>query len=191
MGHRRLRRNRHRGQGVSSLSEEVRVMSIPLRQSTQVIIPIGPFLDKTDGVTEETGLVGVATEICKADGSFAAGPVLGTHDAEGWYPITLTTTHTNTLGSLAIKVHDSATHLPVWERFHVIPAHAFDSLYDAAGTDYLPVDVIQLGSVSQSGTDLKDFADTGYDPTAHKVAGVVTVDTTTTNTDMLTAAAVN
>jgi hypothetical protein len=38
--------------------------------------------------------------------------------------------------------------------------------------------------VAQSATDIKDFADTGYDPSTHKVAGVVLVDTTTTNTDM-------
>lgn len=48
----------------------------------------------------------------------------------------------------------------------------------------VPSNAIQLGSSAQSATDLKDFADTGYDPSAHKVAGVVLVDTTTTNTDM-------
>lgn len=41
-----------------------------------------------------------------------------------------------------------------------------------------------LGGSSQSATDLKDFADTGYDPSTHKVQGVVLVDTTTTNSDM-------
>lgn len=44
--------------------------------------------------------------------------------------------------------------------------------------------VTQIGGVAQSATDLKDFADTGYDPATHKVQGVVLVDTTTTNTDM-------
>ena len=37
----------------------------------------------------------------------------------------------------------------------------------------------------QSATDLKDFADAGYDPATNKVQGVVLVDTTTTNTDMV------
>ena len=50
------------------------------------------------------------------------------------------------------------------------------------------VDVERLAGVAQSLTDLKDFADTGYNPTTHKVAGVVLVDTTTTNTDMVAAA---
>lgn len=44
--------------------------------------------------------------------------------------------------------------------------------------------VTQIGGDAQSATDLKDFADTGYDPATHKVAGVVLVDTTAANTDM-------
>lgn len=44
------------------------------------------------------------------------------------------------------------------------------------------IDVTKLGGVTQSLTDLKDFADTGYDPSTHKVAGVVLTDTLTTYT---------
>jgi len=44
------------------------------------------------------------------------------------------------------------------------------------------VDVRLLGGGVQSATDLKDFADTGYDPSPHKVAGVVLTDTLTTYT---------
>lgn len=40
-----------------------------------------------------------------------------------------------------------------------------------------------LGGSVQSGTDLKDFADDGYDPATNKVQGVVLVDTTTTLTN--------
>jgi hypothetical protein len=47
------------------------------------------------------------------------------------------------------------------------------------------VNVTQLGGVTQSATDLKDFADEGYDPATNKVQGVVLCDTTTTNTDMV------
>ncbi len=39
--------------------------------------------------------------------------------------------------------------------------------------------VIQLGSDAQSATDLKDFADAGYDPATNKVQGVALVDSTT------------
>ncbi len=52
------------------------------------------------------------------------------------------------------------------------------------GTTAQPVNVTQIGGTAQSATNLKDFADTGYDPTTHKVQGVVLTDTCTTNTDM-------
>jgi len=44
------------------------------------------------------------------------------------------------------------------------------------------VDVTKLGGAGQSATDLKDFADAGYDPSTNKVQGVVLVDTVTTVT---------
>ena len=46
------------------------------------------------------------------------------------------------------------------------------------------VDVTHMAGGVQTVTDLKDFADDGYDPVANKVQGVVLVDTTTANTDM-------
>lgn len=110
-----------------------------LKQSTEVTKLIGPFLDNADGVTEETGLADAATEISKDGAAFGAGPVLGTHDSDGWYPIVLTTTHTNTIGDLMVKIHDAATHLPVWAEFHVLAANVYDSLFGAA-TDKLEVD---------------------------------------------------
>lgn len=47
----------------------------------------------------------------------------------------------------------------------------------------IPSNVTQLGGVIQSLTDLKDFADAGYDPASHKVNGVVLVDTVTALTN--------
>ncbi len=46
------------------------------------------------------------------------------------------------------------------------------------------VDVTHMAGGVQTVTDLKDFADAGYDPGTNKVQGVVLVDTTTTNTDV-------
>lgn len=46
----------------------------------------------------------------------------------------------------------------------------------------VPANMIQLGSDTQSATDLKDFADAGYDPSTNKVQGVVLTDTVTTLT---------
>lgn len=107
-----------------------------LKQSTQVIKLVGPFLDKTDGVTEESGLAATATEISKDGAAFGAGPVLGTHDSDGWYPITLTTTHTNTVGDLVVKCHDAATHLPVWCEFTVLEEAIYDALFAASANAF-------------------------------------------------------
>ena len=73
-------------------------------------------------------------------------------------------------------------------RFTILPNTVWDSLH--GGTDTLPADVTQIGGDAQSATDIKDFADTGYDPETHKVGGVVLTDTASTVSDALTAAAI-
>ena len=55
-----------------------------------------------------------------------------------------------------------------------------------AVTDRVTANVDQLGGVAQSLTDLKDFADDGYDPSTNKVQGVVLTDTATTVTNGVT-----
>lgn len=47
---------------------------------------------------------------------------------------------------------------------------------------FMEADVTKIGGDAQSATDLKDFADAGYDPSTNKVQGVVLVDTLTTYT---------
>jgi hypothetical protein len=126
-----------------------------LKQSTEITLRIGPFVDKGDGVAEETGLASNGTEISKAGAAFATGPTLGTHDAEGWYPVTLTTTHTNTLGPLTIKSHAAATHLPVWEHFMVVPANVYDSL--VGGSDTLQGDVTQWNGTAVATPDTAGY----------------------------------
>lgn len=114
-----------------------------LKQSTAVTVVIGPFLDASDGVTEETALGTPAVELSKAGGSFASASTGTTaHLAEGWYDCDLDSTDTNTLGRLIIKSHNSATHLPVWHEFMVVPANVYDSL--VAGTDDLDAQVVGM-----------------------------------------------
>jgi hypothetical protein len=60
------------------------------------------------------------------------------------------------------------------------PANVVNSL--VTGSDKLQVDTVELGSDTQSATDLKDFADAGYDPSTNKVQGVLLTDTVTTYT---------
>lgn len=159
-----------------------------LKADTAFTFRIGPFLDEDDGKTIETGLsiAQADIQISKNGAAFAqtsASSPTTTHDADGWYQCPLTTSDTDTEGPLTVQIHMTGA-LPVWEHFMVVNANVYDSLYAAAATDYLQVDMLQIGGDSQSGTDLKDFADAGYDPATNKVQGVVLTDTCTTNTDM-------
>jgi hypothetical protein len=160
-------------------------MGLFLKQSTGVTLKIGPFLDKTDGDTEETGaLLAADVFISKNGGAFANKneATAPAHDANGMYACLLDATDTNTLGRLQLYVHKSGTALYVYHEFMVVTANFYDSI---CSTDVLQADLTQMGGVAQSATDLKDFADTGYDPATHKVQGLVLCDTTTTNTDMV------
>lgn len=107
-----------------------------LKQSTTITLKLGPFLDKTDGVSEETGLT-PAVEVSKNGAAFAArNSATGvSHDAEGWYEVELDSTDTNTLGRLQVKAQSSTVHLPVWHEFTVVVANTYDSLI--SGTDTL------------------------------------------------------
>lgn len=63
-------------------------------------------------------------------------------------------------------------------------AYLYDVYPVNVASGVIEANAVQIGGTAQSATDLKDFADTGYNPSTHKVAGVVLVDTTTTNSDM-------
>jgi hypothetical protein len=113
-----------------------------LKQSTAVTIRMGPALDKTDGITEETALT-LTVEVSKNNGAFAARNSAGaiSHDSNGWYAVPLDATDTGILGPFIAKFDDAATHLPVWHEFMVLPAMVYDSL--VAGSDTLQADVVQ------------------------------------------------
>ncbi len=119
-----------------------------LRHSTTTTIKLGPALDKTDGVTEETAL-SPTVNLSKNGGAIAPrnSATAITHDANGWYEVELDTTDTDTLGRLQAYFRDPATHLPVWAEFSVLPAQVYDSLVLA--TDKLQVDVVE-GSAAVS-----------------------------------------
>jgi hypothetical protein len=157
-----------------------------IKQSTEVKVRVGPFVDKTDGFTPETGITlsgADEAELLKHNGaatvSISAATWAAVSSCDGWYDLTLTTSYTDTLGQLSVVVQDDSECLPVHCHFMVCTANYWDSKYS---TDVRQVDVTQVGGDSQSATDLKDFADAGYDPGTNKVQGVVLTDTCTTLT---------
>ena len=154
-------------------------MGLWLKQSTAVDFLAGPFIDDGDGKTPETGLTITQTEVrlSKNGGNMAQKneATALVHDELGMYVCKLDATDTNTLGTLQVTIWESGA-LLVYHEFMVVTANVYDTL---CSTDKLEVDLTQMGGVAQSATDLKDFADAGYDPATDKVTGVKLCDQTT------------
>ena len=125
-------------------------MAIWVKQSTAVDLPIGPFVDATDGSTAETALTLTQPDIRlkKNGGAWAQKNAAQTlsHEENGWYEVSLDTTDTNTLGVLNLAVHESGA-LPVWLDLLVVPANVWDSFF---GADRLQVhaDEITAGLIT-------------------------------------------
>jgi hypothetical protein len=120
---------------------------VDLKQSVAAVLTFGPFVDKTDGVTPEVGLVSALDHgttgimLSKNGGTLAvrhAAVTASEYDAHGCYKVTLDGTDTGTLGRLKVIYTDAATCLPVWQEFNIISAAVWDNKY---GSTVLPVDV--------------------------------------------------
>lgn len=133
-----------------------------LRQSTSQVIRFGPCLDKADGVTEETTLTLAQADmrLSKDGGAFAQKSAAGnaTHDSDGWYSTTLSTTDTATVGELILNVHQPANMLPVWVRWWVLEEAVYDDLYGAAAPGYLKpttaTRTLDVAATGEAGIDL-------------------------------------
>lgn len=125
-------------------------MTVWLKQSTAVTVPVGPFVDSTDGVTAETALTISQADIrlSKNGGAFAQtnNAAGATHMEAGWYGVPLNTTDTGTLGELVVAVNESGA-APAWRTFMVVPANVWDSYF---GADKLQVhaDEITAGLIT-------------------------------------------
>jgi hypothetical protein len=134
-------------------------MAIALKQSTaSQEIPLGYFLDSSDGNTEETSLTIANTDIklWKNGATSLANKNSGgaTHISNGVYYCVLDATDTNTLGPLIIFVHVTGA-LAVRVECEVYPANVYDSLFS---TDKLEVDLKQINGAAQSTTNLDKAA---------------------------------
>lgn len=136
-------------------------MAVWLKQSTAVDIGIGPFLDSADGNTVEGSLTLTQPDIRlkKNGGNWAQKSASQTlsHEENGWYELSLSTTDTDTLGILTVAVHESGA-LQYWERFMVVPANVYDSLI--GGSDTLQVDVSQWNNSNVATPDTAGYPKT-------------------------------
>lgn len=139
-----------------------------LRQSTIQTIRFGPFLDITDGVTEETGLTitQALRRLSKDGGAFAQTGETGNsvHDSDGWYSDDLTAADTGTVGELILNVQIPATALPVWLRWWVIEETVYDRFYGAAAGGYLQAttaaNTLDVAATGEAGVDFGNILGT-------------------------------
>jgi hypothetical protein len=129
-----------------------------LRTNTAVIVSVGPFYDKTDGVTPETALTITNERISlTADTDAGSAPtfildnITGatsgtandlnyiTGQDNGMMQIELAAADVNRLGRMRLTITDAANHCPVIEDFMVLPANVYDAM--VLGSDLLMIDV--------------------------------------------------
>jgi len=113
--------------------------SVMAKQSTSVILDVGPILDST-GAEYASAVIGDLTISKNGSRATMSGNTF-THAGNGHYSLTLTTTDTNTLGVIQISCNKSTYQMQVKER-QIVPAMIYDAV--VLGTDVLQADVIQL-----------------------------------------------
>lgn len=96
-------------------------------------------------------------------GSFSSGGFveIDATNMPGCYRLDLPNAAVDTAGFVTVFLKGAANMVPVALRIDCRP---------------IPADMKQIGGNTQSATDLKDFADTGYDPATHKLTEAVGLD---------------
>lgn len=135
------------------------MFAFPLRYNTaSQEIPLGPFLDSTDGNTQETGLTIANTDIkiWKSGATTEASKNSGgaTHIANGRYYAVLDATDTDTVGPLRVACHPTGA-LAVQLLCVVLPQHIYDWLL---GNKLL---LTHPGEFSISGTTVTAYENDG------------------------------
>ena len=111
-----------------------------LRSNTAVIVTVGPFYDKTDGVTIETALTITNERITlTADTDAGSAPtnildnITGataatdndlnyiTGNDAGMMQLELSAANVNRVGRMFLSITDAANHVPVFHEFFVLP----------------------------------------------------------------------
>lgn len=157
-------------------------MATELKQSTQVNIKMGPFLDEDDQKSTEEGLTISQADVrlSKNGGAFASKADDGgnAHDENGWYIIGLNDADTNTLGTLVVAIHEAGA-LPKDREFMVVKSNEFNTRYS---TDTYDVQVTGIGPAVITATSIASNAFTADEFAASAITKIqgrfVLVDTT-------------
>jgi hypothetical protein len=171
---------------VSVVGEVVGTFSIENRSMGQ---PVGSTLsDDIAAIKSETALI--VADTSETQGKLPTNKFMGSSDGaddDGNINSILAGTVTNAQGTDVAT--DVAAMIDVNNRVDV-GAFLGTAVAAATASGEVNANVTELGGVVQSLTDLKDFADAGYDPGTNKITGCVLTDTVTTVTNQLSAATI-
>lgn len=131
-----------------------------LRANTQVKVVIGPVVAVGDGFTPVTTL-SVSTadeaEIMKHDAAsvtdISGATFTAITSADGYYNLTLTTSHTDTEGLLTVLINDDSLCLPVKQTFMVLAEAAYDSMFVAKDDGFMDVNIKTVGRADTQETE--------------------------------------
>lgn len=136
-----------------------------IKADTQTNVTIGPVVSVSDGYTPVTTLslsTADEAEIIKHAGTtvtdISGNTMAAITNADGYYYLTITSGQLDTEGRITVLINDDSLCLPVRADFEVVNANVYDSMYAAAATDYLQVDMIQV-----EGGDATDAINTEAD----------------------------
>ena len=120
-----------------------------LRTNTATRVTVGPFYDKTDGVTPETALTvtnckltftcdvsGVPTLVLDTNPTASGGSNDMIHvsgDDAGFYDLEFAAADVNYLGRAYLALTDAANHCPVFHEFQITTAVEYDRKYATSG----------------------------------------------------------
>lgn len=141
-------------------------MTVFLKHSTQIKVRVGPFRNYLDGVTMETGvtLAGDQAELLKANGAatvdISGATWAAVTGASGWYDLTLTTSHTDTIGELIVVVQDDDVHLPVYMRFFVVAQNVYDMMFGSSGDLGTTIDAVHTDTEASQTAETAILSDT-------------------------------
>ncbi len=141
-----------------------------LRKSTSATFKMGPFVASADGYTAATAL-SFAVSLSKNGGALGArsDATAITHDADGYYLVTVNATDTNTVGRLRVETPGTASNLPVWEDFVVLDGAVYDVLFGSVAPS-------TLGGTAQTGDNFARIGAAGAGLTALGDARLANLD---------------
>lgn len=129
-----------------------------LRQSTAISVKAGPMLDNYDA-SPETALI-PAVYLSKNGGALTPSDATATHDALGYYSVSLDADDTDTCGRMRMVLSASGA-LSCWEDYMVVPQDVYDALI---GEELIDGKVnatytVTLGGVGVQGALVEVFTD--------------------------------